>query len=172
MMTIWQPIKNYEGLYEVSNHGQVRSLYDWRKHSLRQEPKILKPFMTNVLCVDLYNRMRVKSTQSLARLVALSFLPNPNNYRFILHKDGNLYNNCVDNLIWSYISHRTIHHKPKPVKCVQNNTIYRSIYACEKELGLSHGSIYSYFKYSRPHIQGYSFEMVGDMTVCQKSGNQ
>lgn len=168
MTIMWKPIKNYDGLYEVSNHGQVRSLYDWRKHSLRQEPKLLKPFMTNVLCVDLYDCMHDKSTTSIARLVASYFIPNPCNYRFVLHKDGNHYNNSVDNLFWSSKSVRTLNNCT-PVKCIQNNTIYTSMKACEQALGLTQGTISRYFRLNQRYVQGYSFERI---ITCQKNGNQ
>lgn len=104
MEEIWKDIKGYEGSYQVSNLGRVRSLTRKVKtfNGVRtSKGQILKPLKTNTG----YYRVDLKQNQknkymSIHRLVAEAFILNPNNYPIINHKDNNPQNNCVDNLEW------------------------------------------------------------------------
>ena len=91
---IWKPILNYEGLYEVSNWGRVKSLKFGKE-------RILKPGTNKYgyLIVILCKNGKVKSF-SVHRLVAEAFLPNPHNYPCVNHKDECKTNNNVNNLEW------------------------------------------------------------------------
>ena len=96
-MEIYVDIKGYEGLYQVSNKGNVKSLIS-NKGTKRE--KILNPIIGRG-----YNRVRLfKNKQnrlySVHRLVAEAFLPNPNNYPCVNHKDECKTNNNVENLEW------------------------------------------------------------------------
>lgn len=102
---IWRPIKDYDGLYEVSNLGRVRSverietLSDGRKHL--HKGKILKPAKGTggYLICKLYKNSKHK-TITVHRLVAKAFIPNPDNLPQVNHRDENKRNNCVSNLEW------------------------------------------------------------------------
>lgn len=101
---IWKDIAGYEGLYQVSNLGRVRSLDRTVKscHGATQniKGKIIKyKNSRGYACVGLCINKSVKYMR-VHRLVALSFIPNPHNYPHINHKDCNPYNNQVDNLEW------------------------------------------------------------------------
>ena len=52
------------------------------------------------VCVNLFDKKGVKHTERVDMLVAQAFVPNPHNYKNIRHIDGNLDNNCADNLEW------------------------------------------------------------------------
>lgn len=102
---IWKCIKDYEGLYMVSNCGRVKSFDRWvkgRNGSVRLiKGRILKP-VTNTfgyLQVGLFKNGKVKAF-TVHRLVAEAFLPNPHNYPCVNHKDENKQNNNVSNLEW------------------------------------------------------------------------
>ena len=90
----WKPVVGYEGLYEVSNWGRVKSIRFGKE-------RILKPGTCGrgYLFVNLCKNGKVK-LYYVHRLVAESFIPNPNNYPIINHKDENKTNNSVGNLEW------------------------------------------------------------------------
>lgn len=96
-MEEWRDIKGYEGLYQISNLGRVKSLRD--NHGNYRE-KILNPSnRKGYLIVSLCRKGR-KREFKVHRLVALHFIDNPNNYSQVNHKDENKENNRVDNLEW------------------------------------------------------------------------
>lgn len=104
----FRDIKGYEGLYQVSNLGRVKSLertierFNYltkRKNLITQKEKILKPKKERYLRIELSKNGKAK-IYLLHRLVAEAFIPNPENLPQINHKDENKYNNCVDNLEW------------------------------------------------------------------------
>jgi len=104
MQEQWRPIKDYEGLYEVSNLGRVKSLpkyHNCGKKSYMQSEKILKlnKRRDGYLQVMLYKDKKEK-TLRIHRLVAQAFIPNPENKPFINHIDCDPSNNCVTNLEW------------------------------------------------------------------------
>ena len=93
---IWLPIENYED-YQVSNHGRVKSL----NYNKTKQEQILKLYTNKygyqqvMFCKDGKRKMF-----SVHRLVASTFIDNPNNYEQVNHKDENPSNNHVDNLEW------------------------------------------------------------------------
>ncbi len=97
MEEVWKNICGYEGLYQVSNLGNVKSL----NYAHRGYAKNLVPKKNNSgrLWVELV-KDGVKKPMLIHRLVANEFIDNPNNYPQINHKDENPTNNCVDNLEW------------------------------------------------------------------------
>lgn len=96
-MEIWRDIPGYEGLYQVSNYGNVMSLNYCRRGFAKQ----LTPKCSNTrrLWVELFSGGKRKP-KLIHRLVAEVFIPNPEGYPQINHKDGNPQNNHVDNLEW------------------------------------------------------------------------
>ena len=101
-MGIWRDIEGYEGLYQVSNEGRIKSL---KRHHVRND-RILKQSKDK----DKYKRVdlrkdNVSAIKRVNRLVAKAFIPNPNNYPVVNHKDENKENNSVDNLEWCSISY-------------------------------------------------------------------
>lgn len=98
---IWKPIPNFENKYEVSNLGRVKTLINKRidKNGIvySKKPKIMKQSFstTGYLFVRLEKR-----PYKVHRLVAMAFIPKPNNKNIINHKDFNPLNNKVENLEW------------------------------------------------------------------------
>ena len=107
MKEIWKDIKGYEGLYQVSNLGRIKTL---EKDAIcnnnngvtrKVKEKILHPSISNkgYMHITLRNG-NIKCTKRVHRLVAEAFIPNPNKYPIINHKDCDKTNNCIDNLEW------------------------------------------------------------------------
>ena len=105
MKEIWKDIKNYEGLYQISNFGRIKSFY---KH---KNGKILKTEIRNTYeVIQLIKNKKRKSFQ-IHRLVAEAFLKNKNNLPIINHKDFNRLNNNVENLEWCTQKHNVNYSK-------------------------------------------------------------
>ena len=97
MEEVWKDIHGYEGLYQISNLGNVKSL-NYGNHGYSQN---LVPKVNNSgrLWVELANKGN-KKPMLIHRLVAMAFIENPNKYPQINHKDENPRNNIVENLEW------------------------------------------------------------------------
>ena len=91
---IWCPIKGYEGLYEVSDKGRVRSI-KFGKERILKPGRMTKGYLT----VGLYKNGEQKM-YLVHRLVAKTFIPNPDNLPEVNHKDEDKINNKVSNLEW------------------------------------------------------------------------
>lgn len=139
---LWRPIKNYEGLYEVSSCGRVRSLR-------RRAPFILK--QTNngygYLMVDLF-KDGFRKKAKVHRLVAETFIPNPDNLETVDHLDRNRTNNCIENLRWSTYKEQSANKNEynadtkTPVICEETGDIFKNAitaayWIVEKNLSVS-----------------------------------
>ena len=106
---IWKDIPGYEGLYQVSTMGRVRSLdviqeyryMDGRSSKRLHKGRILKPyaFVDGFLTVTLYKE-GVREVFLVHRLVATMFLENPKGYKMVSFRDKNKYNLKLENLMW------------------------------------------------------------------------
>ena len=116
MQEIWKDIKGYEGKYQVSNLGRVRSLYDQNQFKKTHRIKLLKfNIRSGYYNVNLNNHRKRKSFQ-VHRLVAFAFIPNFDNKPIINHIDENRLNNKVDNLEWCTQKENVLHSKYKMYK--------------------------------------------------------
>lgn len=135
MTEIWKDIKNYEGLYQVSNLGRVKSL---------RRNKVLSPSLTTkkeYLGVSLCKNGKPKRFM-VHHLVAEHFIPNPDGYKIINHKDENKTNNKSSNLEWCTQSYN-IKYSNKNSKKVYQYSLdgkfikeWRSSYQAMQELKL------------------------------------
>lgn len=90
MNEIWKDVVGYEGIYQVSNYGNVK----------RNDKDIKGCINGSGRMIVLLYKNGVRSCKYVHRLVGESFIPNPNQYPQINHKDENPLNNCVENLEW------------------------------------------------------------------------
>ena len=88
---VWKSIKNYEGLYEVSSFGRVKSI---RRNKIMSLVKSGGYYKVNLVKEGVWITFRVH------RLVAMNFLKNPKNKSTVNHKDFDRLNNNVENLEW------------------------------------------------------------------------
>lgn len=114
---VWKDVKGFEGVYQVSNLGRVKRLPSKIKVNRFNKvidvivrERILKPDLTGVKYkrVQLYG-LKIKTKAYIHRLVAVAFIENPKQYKFINHKDGNKLNNVVTNLEWCSASDNLFH---------------------------------------------------------------
>lgn len=98
---VWKDIKGYEGLYKINNLGQVRSFHNYRIGKIN----ILKPRLKRGYYTVGLRKNGKRKWIGIHRLVAQAFIPNPNNYPCVNHKDENKINNIVENLEWCTIKY-------------------------------------------------------------------
>ena len=109
---IWQPLIMYKNYYSVSSFGRVKCILRTDSKGQTRAEKIKKPqvstegYLTTLLSVD-----KVRLTKRLDFLVAETFIPNPNNFRYVHHRNSDKLDLRVKNLYWS--NKKIIKIKPK-----------------------------------------------------------
>lgn len=152
MTEIWKSVEGYEGLYEVSNFGRVKSLGN---EKTRKE-KILKVGENGCgyMFVTLSKEGKIKPFL-IHRLVAAAFLPNPEKLPQINHRDEDKTNNCVENLEWctrdynnnygtrnDRVAKALINGKTsKRVICEETGEIFPSTMEVQRQLGFANTHI-------------------------------
>lgn len=132
---LWKPIPGYEGLYEASNFGRIKSL---KRRGARE--RILKPNTCgkDYLCVLLYKE-GTRKVSYVHRLVAQSFIPNLENKREVNHINGDKHDNRTKNLEWCSRSENLLHayktglRKGRPVAKFSKDGTFLCIYLSGNE---------------------------------------
>lgn len=148
MREVWKDIPGYEGLYQASNLGKIRSLYNYRKYNVLT-PRIKRGYYQIGL-----RKNGVRKWHQVHRLVANTFISNENNLPQVNHKDENRLNNCVDNLEWCTASYNNCYgNRIEKVKSKTSKPIcqydlkgnfikeYPSISCVERELKINKSSV-------------------------------
>lgn len=157
MQEFFKDIPNYEGIYQVSNLGNVKSLdrkiYSNGKFHYTQKEKFLKHCKTNngYLYVVLYKSLKQKHF-NIHRLVAESFLLNKN--QCVNHIDGNKLNNNISNLEWVTNSENHIHAyenglKLRGEKCTMSKLTEKDVIDIRNKKGITHQEIANIYNVSR-----------------------
>ena len=174
MNEIWKDIKGYEGLYQVSNLGRVKSIerdvYNSRYGIKHLKEKILKAGNngTEHLFVNLYKN-GVKKPYKVNVLIAEAFIPNPDNKPIVHHIDHKPLNNNVENLVWlTYKEHAAEHHERVEAsrktcsKHINQFTldglfirVWYSSWDIQRELGYNNSHIIQCCKGKRKSANGY-----------------
>ena len=103
---VWKDIPDYEGKYKASNLGRIKSL----NFNGTGKEKIMKPRTGNRYYMIALWKNGIRKDYLLHRIVAETFIPNPENKPFINHKDENCFNNSINNLMWcTQQEHRKLH---------------------------------------------------------------
>ena len=163
MKEIWKDIKDYEGLYQVSNLGRVKRITTGR---------VLKPLKhANGYIMVKLSKNSIVYTKTVHRLVAEAFIPNPEHKSEINHIDENKTNNNVSNLEWM-TRKENINHGTRTERMAKTQSIpiigtnvktgeskeFYGARECARQLGLTHGNITSVLKGRYKQTGGYTFK--------------
>lgn len=166
MQEIWKDIPGYEGLYQISNLGRVKS-YMERAKVPGEIIKATATMKNGYHTTSLYKNGKTV-TKLIHRMVAEAFVDNPYGYKEINHKDENKNNNCADNLEWctrkynqnfgSCISRGSEKQSKRILQFSLDGTFigaYVRAHSIEKKLGLSRGVIGKCCRLEMPTAAGF-----------------
>lgn len=166
MKELWKNVPEYEGLYQISSLGQVRSL---------KKNKLLKPETTHFghKRVRLYKDGVTKKIY-VHQLVARAFIPNPNLFPYVNHMDQNPANNHADNLEWCTQKHN-LNYGTRNQRLRQSIDAphvrqltpdgyfvaeYQSVLVAAELLGYDYSNIYKCCRGEKQTMYGYKWELV------------
>lgn len=183
MEEIWKPIPGYEGYYEISNTGKVRSLtriiIDKNGRACNYTGKEISLTIRHDKYVQVgLSKNGIKKKFKVHRLVALVFIPNPNNLPCVNHKDENPSNNYADNLEWCTIEYNNNYgtHNEKIKQSMKNSKkvamcnketcqiikIYNSLHEAHRDTNIAIESISRVANGKRGSAGGYFWQFIKD----------
>ena len=133
---VWKNIKGFNGDYQVSNFGRIKTLKNGKEKLLS-----LSKCANGYYKCSLYKN-NIQYYKKVHRLVAETFIPNPNNLYCVNHKDENKLNNCVDNLEWCTLQYnleygtgrqRSIEHRKKTVRMYSKDKEIEAVFPSLRE---------------------------------------
>ena len=174
-MEVWRDVRGYEGLYQVSTFGRVRSL-DRTIHGVRYGQAWSSTRKGREMCPntdkDGYKTIKLCSEGRVSRwrvhrLVALAFIPNPEDKPQINHINGHKADNRVENLEWATNSENTLHKfkvlkcrasRVKETVCLDTMKVYPTATAAARECGVDISHVVACCRGRRSHAGGYRFQ--------------
>lgn len=179
MKEIWKDIPGFEGSYQASTLGRIRSLDRTiiRRASSRRgsyEAKLKGKILTQVTGVQGYQFVPLGKefpSRRVHQLIAKTFIENPDNKPMINHIDGNVKNNRIDNLEWCTNQENQVHARDvlkrkfgvgKPVRCIETGQIFENSIVAANGNRSRAGRIclVCNHKYGRKTCMGYHWEFV------------
>lgn len=170
-MEQWKDVKGYEGIYEVSDHGRVKTKKGKTTHSVRHGERVWKErFLKQKTDRGGYKRVTLwkekkPKTCLVHRLVADAFIENPHDEPMVNHKDVNPSNNKVENLEWCDSKHNVNHAFDNglmySIEIVLKNQKtgeekrFRSMAEASRFIGRNHGYISGLLKKGKREADGY-----------------
>ena len=164
MIEVWKDIEGFEGLYQVSNLGRIKSAF-------REGTKggIIKQFIINRYPKVHLHKDGVSHFIYTHRLVAKAFIPNPLNKPQVNHKNGNKHDNRAVNLEWATSQENLVHaietglRKFKKVAQIKNGTIIKVWHNANRasiETGIKYPSIWRVLNGKFKTAGGYEWKYV------------
>lgn len=161
-MEVWRDIKGFEGMYQVSNYGNVRSL-------LSGEPTIIAGGKSSSGYHNVTLRHQgERICMMVHRLVAQNFIPNPNSLPCVNHKDEVKTNNHVNNLEWCTYKYnanygtspdRISNSKTNRCEVFVDGTLYPSLRRAERLLGMYKGDLMKFIQRGGKNYKGHTIEL-------------
>lgn len=174
---VWRDIDGYEGLYQISNLGRIKSL----PKKTKQKTTFLRPGVNSVGYANVVlHKNGEKHNYKVHRLVARAFIPNSEDLPCINHKDENKLNNNVSNLEWCSVKYNTNYGSGmrrnaekqiatkatrKPIFMIDGNnniTWFQSIRDCQRITGLCQTHISKVIRGIYRQYNGFRFELAGE----------
>ena len=167
-MEIWKDIQGYEGIYQVSNLGRVKSIERVTKegnHRSEKQMKLQKTkrgYLTVILTKDGNQKLHY-----VHRLVGIAFIPNPTGKEQINHINEQKEDNRVENLEWSTAKEnmnwgtaidRRSKKLRKPVICIELGMLFDGLPEAEKQTGAKRSNICKCLKGIRETAGGYHWK--------------
>lgn len=164
ILEISKPITDFDGLYEISLDGVVKSLERKVQHLQREitiKPKILKTRINNCGYVSVRLSKKGKTyTKFIHVILADAFIPNPDNKLYVNHLDGNKLNNAISNLAWCTHSENIKHAydngliRPivKPVIDICTGDTYDSVRTAASVYQINYSTLKGYLNKSRENF--------------------
>ena len=121
MTEIWKELEGFSK-YKISNSGKVWS----KKYNIEMS---LKNKVSGYIRIQLFNNNRAPESHYIHRLVALTFIPNPENKKTVNHKNHNITDNRVENLEWATMVEQN-NHKRKPSREADQLRFSRPVWRC------------------------------------------
>lgn len=176
---MWKPISNTANRYEISTKGRVKSLWRIKFKGISYKPLILDPQSDS----QGYQRITIQviiEGESVAkeflvhRLVAMEFLPNPDNKSTVNHKNGDKSDNTIENLEWATQSENNKHaylaglnsnhveynSQKKAVRCIETGEQWPSMSRASLAVGFHYTSGLQYYIAHKSAYNGKHYEYI------------
>jgi hypothetical protein len=152
---IYKDVVGYEGIYQVSNLGNVKRILISRGVS-KKNNNFIKPFCNKAYYQIVLQKNGKRKYFMIHRLIAQAFIPNPNNYPFINHINGIKNDNRLENLEWCTHSQNMLHafktglqiqkkgddnKRSKKVINIETGEIYNSTVTLSLKSGIPRGTL-------------------------------
>lgn len=172
----WRDAPGLEGYYQISNKGRLRSIDRVRigqklgqQFEAEHKGRIIHQSHCHGYCVSRISIGDKQETVKIHRLVAGAFVPNPNGYNDVNHKNGNRSDNRVENLEWCTRQYNIWHAfyvtktglpRCRPVMCVENGQTYLSCSEASREMNIPKILIYSTAIGKQKSTHGLHFKFI------------